>query len=47
MLFGDGHVLLVNRSDYLFPPRTAHDWNRDNQPHPEAWAPRQMWAVQH
>jgi prepilin-type N-terminal cleavage/methylation domain-containing protein/prepilin-type processing-associated H-X9-DG protein len=47
MLFGDGHVLPVNRSDYLFPPRTAHNWNRDNQPHPEAWAPRQMWAVQH
>ncbi|MGO8678307.1 MAG: DUF1559 domain-containing protein [Limisphaerales bacterium] len=45
-LFGDGHVVLVKRSDYLFPPRTAHKWNRDNQPHPEAWAPRQMWAVQ-
>jgi prepilin-type processing-associated H-X9-DG protein/prepilin-type N-terminal cleavage/methylation domain-containing protein len=47
ILFADGHVALVKRSDYLFPPRTAHNWNRDNQPHPEAWAPRGAWAVQH
>jgi prepilin-type N-terminal cleavage/methylation domain-containing protein/prepilin-type processing-associated H-X9-DG protein len=46
MLFGDGHVTLVKRSDYLYPPRSAHHWNRDNQPHPEAWAPRSEWAVQ-
>lgn len=46
VLFADGHVALVSRSDYLFPPRTAHNWNRDNQPHPEAWAPRNRWAVQ-
>ena len=45
ILFGDGHVALVKRNDYLFPPRTAHNWNRDNQPHPEAWAPTAYWAV--
>jgi prepilin-type processing-associated H-X9-DG protein len=47
ILFGDGHVALVKRNDYLFPPRTAHNWNRDNQPHPEAWAPAAYWAVHH
>jgi prepilin-type processing-associated H-X9-DG protein len=46
ILFGDSHVVLVKRSDYLFPPRTAHNWNRDNQPHQEAWLPRNEWAVQ-
>jgi prepilin-type N-terminal cleavage/methylation domain-containing protein/prepilin-type processing-associated H-X9-DG protein len=46
ILFADGHVALVKRSDYLFPPRTAHNWNRDNQPHPEAWAPTSQWVVQ-
>jgi prepilin-type N-terminal cleavage/methylation domain-containing protein/prepilin-type processing-associated H-X9-DG protein len=46
ILFADGHVILVKRKDLLFPPRTAHNWNRDNQPHPEAWAPRDQWAVQ-
>ena len=46
LLFCDGHVALVKRSDYLFPPRTARHWNRDNQPHPEAWAPRDQWTVQ-
>ena len=46
MLFGDGHAALVKRKDYLFPPRTAHNWNRDNRPHPELWAPRSQWAVQ-
>lgn len=46
MLFCDGHVVLVKRSDYLFPPRTARNWNRDNQPHEELWAPRNEWAVQ-
>ena len=46
ILLADGHVVLVSRKDYLFPPRTAHNWNRDNQPHAEAWAPRNMWAVQ-
>jgi len=46
IVFGDGHVSLVERSDYLYPPRSAHHWNRDNQPHPEAWAPRSEWVVQ-
>lgn len=46
ILFGDSHVALVKRKDYLYPPRTARNWNRDNQPHPEAWAPRKEWAVQ-
>lgn len=46
VLFGDNHVVPVKRRDYLFPPRTARNWNRDNQPHPEAWAPRSVWAVQ-
>ncbi len=45
ILFADGHVALVRRSDYLFPPRTAHNWNRDNQPHPEAWAPTTQWVI--
>jgi prepilin-type processing-associated H-X9-DG protein len=46
MLFCDGHALLVKQKDYFFPPRTAHNWNRDNQPHEEAWAPRSWWGVQ-
>jgi prepilin-type processing-associated H-X9-DG protein len=46
ILFADGHVALVKRSDHLFPPRTARNWNRDNQPHPEAWAPANQWVVQ-
>jgi prepilin-type N-terminal cleavage/methylation domain-containing protein/prepilin-type processing-associated H-X9-DG protein len=46
LLFVDGHVILVKRNDCLFPPRTARNWNRDNQPHPEAWAPRNYWMVQ-
>lgn len=46
ILFCDGHVTLVKRKDYLYPPRTASNWNSDNQPHPEAWAPVSLWAVQ-
>jgi prepilin-type N-terminal cleavage/methylation domain-containing protein/prepilin-type processing-associated H-X9-DG protein len=46
ILFGDGHVTLVKRSDYLYPPRSARHWNRDNQPHPETWPPANQWAVQ-
>jgi prepilin-type N-terminal cleavage/methylation domain-containing protein len=42
----DGHVALVKRRDFLYPPRTAQHWNRDNQPHPEAWAPRSEWVIQ-
>jgi prepilin-type processing-associated H-X9-DG protein len=45
-LFCDGHVAEVKRSDFLYPPRTACNWNSDNQPHPEAWAPQSLWAVQ-
>jgi hypothetical protein len=40
------HVALIKRKDYLFPPRTGQNWNKDNQPHPEAWAPTNQWAVQ-
>jgi prepilin-type N-terminal cleavage/methylation domain-containing protein/prepilin-type processing-associated H-X9-DG protein len=46
ILFADGHVALVKRGDYLYPPRTGHNWNRDNQPHQEAWAPTDQWVVQ-
>ena len=46
ILFCDGHVALVKRRDYLYPPRIAHNWNRDNQPHQEVWAPVNDWAVQ-
>lgn len=46
MLFADGHVNLVKRKDYLYPPRTAQNWNRDNQPHPELWSPPSEWLVQ-
>jgi prepilin-type N-terminal cleavage/methylation domain-containing protein/prepilin-type processing-associated H-X9-DG protein len=46
ILFADCHVFLVKRSDYLYPSRTAHNWNRDNQPHSEAWAPSTQWLVQ-
>ena len=45
LLLGDGHVAPVKRKDYLNPPRTAHNWNRDNQPHPELWAPTSAWVV--
>jgi prepilin-type processing-associated H-X9-DG protein len=45
VLFGDGHVVLERRRDYLCPPRSAHHWNRDNQPHLETWAPANQWAV--
>jgi prepilin-type processing-associated H-X9-DG protein len=46
LLFVDSHVLYIKRRDLLFPPRTASNWNRDNQPHPEAWASRDHWVVQ-
>jgi len=45
ILFCDGHAALVKRGDYLYPPRTARNWNSDNQPHPEAWAPTSDWVV--
>jgi hypothetical protein len=31
------HAASVRRSDYLFLPRSAQHWNRDNRPHPETW----------
>jgi prepilin-type processing-associated H-X9-DG protein len=46
MLFVDGHVDWIQRKDFLYPPRTARNWNLDNQPHPEVWAPASSWAVQ-
>jgi prepilin-type N-terminal cleavage/methylation domain-containing protein/prepilin-type processing-associated H-X9-DG protein len=46
MLFADTHVAATPRKDYLYPPRSAHDWNRDDQPHPELWAPIADWVVQ-
>ncbi|HLH52034.1 MAG TPA: type II secretion system protein [Verrucomicrobiae bacterium] len=46
LLFCDGHTALVKRRDYLYPPRTASNWNSDNHPHEELWAPVSMWAVQ-
>ncbi len=46
LLFVDGHVNLVKRRDYLYPPRTAQNWNRDHQAHPEMWAPASDWCVQ-
>jgi prepilin-type processing-associated H-X9-DG protein len=45
ILFADGHIALIKRTDYLFPPRCAHSWNRDNLPHAETWAPSSEWAV--
>jgi prepilin-type N-terminal cleavage/methylation domain-containing protein/prepilin-type processing-associated H-X9-DG protein len=46
LLFCDGHVVFVKRSDYLYPPRSAFNWNSDHEPHPEAWAPAKLWPVQ-
>ncbi len=45
LLFADGHVGLVKRRDYLYPPRTAQNWNRDHQPHPELWSASE-WVIQ-
>jgi prepilin-type N-terminal cleavage/methylation domain-containing protein/prepilin-type processing-associated H-X9-DG protein len=44
-LFVDGHVAWVKRNDFLYPPRTACHWNRDNQPHPEQWASMSQWVI--
>ncbi len=45
ILFADGHVALVKRRHYLYPSMAAHNWNGDNQPHPEMWRPTSGWAV--
>ena len=45
VLSADTHVALVKRTDFLFPPTMSVHWNRDNQPHPEDWAPTSTWAV--
>jgi len=45
LLFVDGHVSLVKRRDYLYPPRSAQNWNRDHQPHPELWCPTSEWVI--
>jgi prepilin-type N-terminal cleavage/methylation domain-containing protein/prepilin-type processing-associated H-X9-DG protein len=44
LLFVDGHVSLVKQRDYLYPPRSAQNWNRDHQPHPELWCPTSEWV---
>ena len=36
-LFVDGHVRLVNRSDFIDFKTSAPNWNRDHEPHPETW----------
>jgi len=46
LLFADSHIALIQQKDYLYPPRTAQNWNRDNQPHPELWAPTNQWVIQ-
>lgn len=46
ILFVDGHVNPVKRRDYLYPPRTAQNWNRDHQPHPELWSATNEWVIQ-
>jgi prepilin-type processing-associated H-X9-DG protein len=46
LLFVDGHVSLIKRKDYLYPPETAQNWNHDHQPHSELWLPTNEWAVQ-
>jgi len=45
ILFCDGHTETVNRKEYLSLPRSAHHWNRDNQPHPESWGGKDSWTV--
>jgi prepilin-type processing-associated H-X9-DG protein len=45
LLFVDGHVNSVKRTDYLYPPRAAQNWNRDHQPHPELWSAPSEWVI--
>jgi len=37
VVFCDGHVTLVRRSDFINPERTARNFNNDHEPHPETW----------
>ena len=46
LLFVDGHVNLVKRRDYLYPPRSAKNWNRDHKLHRWSWAPTNEWVIQ-
>ena len=39
VLFCDGHVNLVTRSNFLDPNRSWQNWNIDHQPHKESWPP--------
>jgi len=45
LLFVDGHAEWLKQRDYLYPPKSAPHWNRDNQPHQEMWLPVSSWAV--
>jgi prepilin-type N-terminal cleavage/methylation domain-containing protein/prepilin-type processing-associated H-X9-DG protein len=37
VLFVDGHVTAVRRPDFMNAKKMAHNFNYDNQPHPETW----------
>ena len=37
VLFCDGHVSLVNRTDFNDYRRTGRNYNNDHEPHPETW----------
>ena len=37
VLFCDGHVTLIRRSDYVDPRIIGRNWNNDHEPHPETW----------
>jgi prepilin-type processing-associated H-X9-DG protein/prepilin-type N-terminal cleavage/methylation domain-containing protein len=36
-VFCDGHVALVQRTDFMNPTNSWQNWNNDHQPHPETW----------
>ena len=46
IVFVDGHVQSVKKTDYLYPPRSAMYWNSDHQFHQIDWAPMNAWEVQ-
>ncbi len=33
----DGHVILVERAEWIDPRKTSRNWNNDHEPHPETW----------